>query len=160
MKLSDEWFTAIAESDSSNETVFVSGRYNIEDFRHSGKFRERAEVTWRYNSDAKGMPDDATAELMEEVMAALKRAMEKNKLAILTGVYTGAGERNMIFYTRNVPAFGNTLNEALASFELLPLTIYTEKDPQWEEYAEMCLLSGSDIDAMLDEEDVADCDVL
>lgn len=151
MKLSNDWFTAIAESDAGSETIFVSGRCNIEDFRNSGKFRERAEVTWRYNSDAKGMPDDATSELMEEVMAVLKRAMEKNKLAILTGVYTGAGERNMIFYTRNVPAFGNTLNEALASFELLPLTIYTEKDPDWDEYAEMCQLSGSDIDNMLDE---------
>lgn len=151
MRLTDEWFTAIAESDTGNDTIFVSGRIGIDEFRLSGKFRERAEVTWKYDTDAKGMPDEATAELMENVMSVLRRAMEKNKLAILTGVYTGAGERNMIFYTRNIPAFGNTLNEALSVFELLPLTIYTEKDPDWQEYAEMCVLCGDDVEDMIDE---------
>ena len=151
MRLSDEWFTAIAESEVGNDTIFISGRCDIDDFIKSGKFRERAEVTWSYTPDAKGMPDEVVAQRMEEVMAVLKRAMEKNKLAILTGVYTGAGERNMVFYTRNIPAFGTTLNEALAPFELLPLTIYTEKDPEWSEYAEMCQLRSNDIDDMLDE---------
>ena len=152
MKLSDEWFTAIAESEVGTDTIFVSGRCDIEEFRLSGKFKERAEVTWRYDADGKGMPDEATATLMEEVMAVLRRAMEKNKLAILTGVYTGVGERNMIFYTRNIPAFGNTLNEALMSYELLPLTIYTEKDPDWNEYAEMCLLRSDDVEELPDED--------
>lgn len=153
MRLSDEWFTAIAESEVGNDTIFVSGRCDIDEFIQSGKFRERAEVTWHYDADAKGMPDEGTATLMEEVLAVLKRAMEKNKLAILTGVYTGAGERNMVFYTRNIPAFGNTLNEALAPFELLPLTIYTEKDPQWCEYNEMCHLRCDDIEASLGDDD-------
>ena len=153
MRLSDEWFTAIAESEVGNDTIFVSGRCDIDEFIKSGKFRERAEVTWSYEADVKGMPGEAVAERMEEVMAVLKRAMEKNKLAILTGVYTGAGERNMVFYTRNIPAFGNTLNEALASFELLPLTIYTEKDPDWSEYAEMCQLRSDDVDVMIDDEE-------
>lgn len=152
MKLTDEWFTAIAESEVGNDTIFVSGRIGIDEFRLSGKFRERAEVTWKYDADSKGMPDESTAELMENVMAVLKRAMEKNKLAILTGVYTGAGERNMVFYTRNIPAFGNTLNEALSTFELLPLTIYTEKDAEWDEYAEMCLLREGDVEEMIEEE--------
>lgn len=154
MKLTDEWFTAIAESEEGNDTIFVSGRCGIDEFRCSGKFRERAEVTWRYDADSKGMPDEATAMLMEDMMATLRRAMEKNKLAILTGVYTGGGERNMIFYTRNIPAFGNTLNEALMPYELLPLTIYTEKDADWSEYAEMCVLRSDDVDDMVDDEDV------
>ena len=145
MKLTDEWFTAIAEGEENGATIFVSGRYDIELFRDSGKFKERAEVTWRYDADAKGMPCEEVAELMEEVLSALKRAMEKNKLAILTGVYTGGGERNMIFYTRNIPAFGETLNQALAPFELLPISIYTEKDPLWEEYAEMYQLRSDEI---------------
>lgn len=152
MKLSDEWFTAVAESEVGNDTIFVSGRCNIDEFIKSGKFKERAEVTWSYQADAKGMPDDEVAQRMEEVQLVLKRAMEKNKLAILTGVYTGAGERNMVFYTRNIPAFGTTLNEALAAFELLPLTIYTEKDPDWNEYCEMCMLRNDDVEDMIDDE--------
>lgn len=137
MKLTDEWFTAIAESETNNRTIFISGRYHIDEFKESGKFPFRAEVTWHYSPDTKGMPDEKSAELMENVLIALKKAMEKDKLAILTGVYTGDNERNMIFYTRNVAAFGNKLNEALIPFEKLPISIYTENDPEWNEYAEM-----------------------
>ena len=136
MKLTDNWTTSIADGDNGH-LLIISGRILIEEFAQSGKFNERAEVSWKYTGDERGMPDDDTARLMEEVQEALKIVMEKNKLAIMTGVYTGEGERVWVFYTRNVPAFGTSLNEALASFELLPITIYTEKDPDWEEYWSM-----------------------
>ena len=136
MKLTDIWFTALAESEDG-QMIVVSGRDNISDFRKSGKFRERAEVTWSYRSAINGMPSEEEAKKMEEVLLVLQRSMEKNKLAILTGVYTGAGERTWVFYTRNVPAFGQMLNDALADFERLPLSIYTEKDLEWAEYQEM-----------------------
>lgn len=145
MKLTDEWFTAVAESEEGKDTIFVSGRYDIDLFRESGKFRERVEITWRYAADTLGMPDEPTAAVMEQVKEAIKKTVEKNKLAILTGVYTGGGERNMVFYTRNVPAFGEALNEALSGFEMLPITIYTEKDEAWNEYAEMCELRAFDV---------------
>lgn len=56
-------------------------------------------------------------------------------------------KRTWIFYTRNVPAFGEMLNKVLAPFEQLPIEIYTEKDPDWNEYSEMYELrqeEGSD----------------
>ena len=75
---------------------------------------------------------------LEAVEEALRKAMEKkDKLAILTGVYTGGGEKVWVFYTRTVRVFGERLNEALAPFELLPISIYTEMDPDWEEYKDM-----------------------
>ncbi|MDO5571936.1 MAG: DUF695 domain-containing protein [Bacteroidales bacterium] len=145
MKLGDVWFTTLAQSeDGSENVIFVSGREHIAEFINSGKFKERAEVTWKYQGDAKGMPDDKTAELMEEVQEALKKSMEKDKLAILTGIYTGNNERVWIFITRNVAAFGQKLNEALSGFELLPISIYTEKDPENNEYKEMLELKLSD----------------
>lgn len=136
MKLTDVWFTALSEAENGN-MVFISGRDHIMQFIKSGKFKERAEIYWKYEGDSKGMPHNETAKLMEEVLEALTKAMEKDKLAILTGVYTGDNERTMVFVTRNVPAFGERLNQALASFELLPITIYTEKDPENEEYLDM-----------------------
>lgn len=136
MRLTDEWFTALSESDGGR-IIFVSGRDDIEPFRTSGKFRERVEIYWKYDGDEKGMPRESDAVLMEQVRDTLKAAVEKNKLAILTGVYTGDNERTLVFYTRNIPAFGEMLNEALSPFELLPITIYTEKDPEWEEYIDM-----------------------
>ena len=83
------------------------------------------------------MPSEELAEQMENVQETLKKAMEKDKLSILTGVYTGGGEKVWVIYTRTVRVFGERLNEALASFELLPISIYTEVDPEWEEYLDM-----------------------
>lgn len=136
MRLSNEWFTALSEDESGN-LVAVSGRDELTEFVQAGKFKERVEITWKYEGDEKGMPSEELAEQMENVQETLKKAMEKDKLSILTGVYTGGGEKVWVFYTRTVRVFGERLNEALASFELLPISIYTEVDPEWEEYLDM-----------------------
>lgn len=136
MRLSNEWFTALSEDESGN-LVAVSGRDELTEFVQSGKFKERVEITWKYEGDEKEMPSEELAEQMENVQETLKKAMEKDKLSILTGVYTGGGEKVWVFYTRTVRVFGERLNEALASFELLPISIYTEVDPEWEEYLDM-----------------------
>ena len=120
MRLSNEWFTALSENESG-QLVTVSGRDELTEFIQSGKFKERVEITWKYEGDDKGMPSEALAE----------------KLSILTGVYTGGGERIWVYYTRTVRVFGERLNEALAPFEMLPISIYTEVDPEWEEYLDM-----------------------
>lgn len=136
MKLSNEWFTALSENENG-QLVTVSGRDELTEFIQSGKFKERVEITWKYEADDKGMPVETVAEQIDEVQEVLKRAMEKDKLSILTGVYTGSGERIWVYYTRTVRVFGERLNEALAPFELLPISIYTELDPEWEEYLDM-----------------------
>lgn len=136
MKLSNEWFTALSENENG-QLVTVSGRDELTEFIQSGKFKERVEITWKYEADDKGMPVETVAEQIDEVQEVLKKAMEKDKLSILTGVYTGSGERIWVYYTRTVRVFGERLNEALAPFELLPISIYTELDPEWEEYSDM-----------------------
>lgn len=136
MRLSNEWFTALSE-DEDGHLVTVSGRDELTEFIQSGKFKERVEITWKYEGDEKGMPMDALAEQMENVQETLRKAMEKDKFSILTAVYTGAGEKIWVFYTRTVRVFGERLNEALAPFDLLPISIYTEVDPEWEEYLDM-----------------------
>ncbi len=148
MRLSNEWFTTLSESES-NAMIIISGRDDIGEFIKSGKFKERVEISWKYTEcAAQGMPTEELAQQMEEVQECLQKAFEKNKLAILTGIYTGDNERTWVFYTRNIPAFGETLNKALQPFELLPITIYTEKDPDWNEYKEMyaCKATNSDIE--------------
>lgn len=136
MRLSNEWFTALSE-DEDGHLVTVSGRDELTEFIQSGKFKERVEITWKYEGDEKGMPIDVLAEQMENVQETLRKAMEKDKLSILTAVYTGAEEKIWVFYTRTVRVFGERLNEALAPFDLLPISIYTEVDPEWEEYLDM-----------------------
>ena len=80
MKLGDVWFSAIAEAENSDRMIVVSGRTEIEPFIQSGKFKERVEITWKYEADSKGMPNETTGKLMEEVQTVLKQAMEKDKI--------------------------------------------------------------------------------
>lgn len=137
MVLTDKWFSTMAEADNEMP-IFVTGRDNLDEFRLSNKFKERVEIYWKYDSNHNGMPSDAEGELMEQVINALQKAVEKDKLAILTGIYTGNNERTLVFYTRTSRVFGERLNEALASFPQLPITLYVEIDPDWNEYQELC----------------------
>lgn len=96
MKLSNEWFTALSQSDNG-QLITVMGRGSLGEFMQSGKLKERVEITWKYEADEKGMPVEDIAEKIEVVQEALRKAMEKDKLAILTSVYTGGGEKNLGF---------------------------------------------------------------
>lgn len=136
MVLRDNWFSAAAEADNG-APIFINGRIDIDEFRNSGKFPERVEVYWAYAPCYNHLPSEEEGKQMEEVLDLLKRAMEKDKLAILTGVYTGNDERTMVFYTRSSRVWGERLNDVLSELPLLPIEIYVEKDVEWNEYAEM-----------------------
>ncbi|MGL4806290.1 MAG: DUF695 domain-containing protein [Bacteroidales bacterium] len=136
MKLSNEWFSALSTAENGN-LIIVSGREELDEFKACRKLKERVEIYWKYEGDDKGMPTDSEAELMENVQEKLQKAVEKDKLAILTGIYTGDKERTLVFYTRTSRVFGERLNEALAEFELLPISLYVELDEEWDEYTDM-----------------------
>jgi hypothetical protein len=83
------------------------------------------------------MPEDGDAQLMEQATDALQAAFKKDKIAYMTGIYTGAGERDWVFYTKNLAIFGTVFNKALAELDQMPLEIEALDDPEWEEYTEM-----------------------
>ncbi|MDE6555342.1 MAG: DUF695 domain-containing protein [Duncaniella sp.] len=130
------WWTAPAESESGR-LIMVTGRKDIEKFRSNPRYKIRIEVGWPYSGEADGMPDAATSELMEQVQEALQTAFRKDPVAVLTGVFTGDGRRDWVFYTTSTHIFGRKLNEALSAMPLLPLEISAENDPGWEAYDEM-----------------------
>lgn len=136
LKLTDEWWTSPAEADNG-ALVMVTGRRDMEPVIATSKYNYRIEITWKYEAEQNGMPDVATSTLMEEVQDALQADFMKDPVAVLTGIYTGNGERNWVFYAMSVKIFERKLNEDLARFELLPLTLYVEHDPEWSEYQEM-----------------------
>lgn len=144
MTLTDKWFTALSDNEDGTYT-FISGRSDIEAFIEQGKLGERVEVTWHYAKDEKGLPaDDREAQVMEAVEERLRKAMEKDRLAILTGIYTGQGKREWIFITRSTTAFGQRLNEALTGLPQLPIEIYAEADPHNDEYRQLLDIRGED----------------
>lgn len=140
MSKESEWWTSPTESESG-QLIMVTGRRDVEKFRKNPKFNIRIEISWEYQPDLNGMPDVATSTLMSEVTDALQDCFDKDPIAVMTGIYTGDGERNWIFYTLSTHIFNRKLNEALSLMPMLPLKIYAENDPDWEEYSEMKDLS-------------------
>lgn len=137
----NDWWTCPTESEDGR-LIMVSGRRDVDSLRRNPKFNIRIEITWQYSElPSAGMPDDQTAKIMEEVTDALNGEFAKDPIAVMTGIYTGAGERNWVFYTLSTQIFNKKLNNALASLPLLPLTITAENDPDWNEYDEMRELS-------------------
>ena len=111
-------------------------RYNGYSFGNLNNIR--VEVTMPYTpAGPLGFPDEATSELLDRATEAMQAELKGKTTAIMTGIYTGAGERNWVFYTFSTDAFGGFLNRALAELPLLPLQIYAENDPDWAEYDEM-----------------------
>lgn len=134
---SGDWWTAPAESESGN-LIMVTGRRDVDSFRKNPKFHTRVEVTWNYSeSDSSGMPSEQIAEKMNSVDNVLRETFRKDPIAVLTGIYTGDGQRNWIFYTLSLNIFCRKFNEALAEFETFPIVLSAAEDPDWEEYAEM-----------------------
>ncbi len=104
----------------------------------TGVYRYRVEVTWPYEGDGKGLPTYTDSKVMEEVTNALNNCFDRDPVAVLTGIYTGDGQRNWVFYTRSLHIFQRKFNEVMAPFPALPLEFEAEEDPDWEEYREMC----------------------
>ena len=116
LKVSDEWWTCPAEAENG-KLIMVTGRANMEEIIATGKYNTRVEITWKYIVDKDGMPDVATSSLMEEVQDALQADFMKDPVAVLTGIYTGNGERTWVFYVMSVKIFERKFNEDLAKFD-------------------------------------------
>lgn len=132
----DKWWTYPAESDDG-KTIIVTGRDGIEKWQKPGKFPVRVTVSWDYEAKDDGMPYDEDANLMEEATDALLSEFRKDKCAVMSGIYTGNGRRDWVFYTHNLNIFGKVFNRALENVADMPLKFDASEDPDWEEYNEM-----------------------
>lgn len=149
------WLTTPLESNESGNLVMATIRRDVEKFRSNPRYRFRVEVSWPYEAASKGMPSEELSEEMEAVIGQLEATFTKDPVAVLTGIYTGEGVRDLVFYTLSLHIFQRKFNEALAAFPPLPLTFTAEDDGDWEEYASMLALAsaadGDDEDADADE---------
>ncbi len=132
----DDRITAPATDDNGN-TIIVTAITDVAKFRSKPKYAIRVEITFPYSADSLGFPEAKDAELLETITANFEKLLKGKNTAILTGIYTGAGERNWVFYTFSTDIFNRFLNHALAELPLLPLRITAENDPDWAEYDEM-----------------------
>lgn len=131
------WTTPTQSADNPHKVVIVTGRRDVETFRKNPRFKYRVDVTLPYEADATGMPDYQTSKLMAEATDSIAAVLKKDPVAVMTGIYTGDGKRDWIFYTVSLHIFQRKFNEAMAQLPTLPLEFHAEEDPQWEEYQNM-----------------------
>lgn len=136
MASSNRWWTFPAEAENG-KTILVTGRDGMEEIIRSGKYIYRVNVYWNYNSQPDGMPEEEDALMLEKVTDALQEKFKKDKVAYMTGIYTGDGRRDWVFYTKNLNIFSTVFNSALEELPTVPLVIEAESDPDWEEYLNM-----------------------
>lgn len=134
--MKDIFWTYPAEAENGL-TIIVTGRDAIDKFRDSGKYIYRVNVSLPYTPLPDGMPEEAAAERLGEITDALLEETEKDKAAIVTGIYTGDGRRDWVLYTKSLFIFRNIFNRALADMPEFPFEISAEEDPDWQEYQEM-----------------------
>ncbi len=139
------WLTSPLETENpEGNLVLATVRKDVRKFIDNPRFRYRVEVAWRYTPADAGMPSEADSELMEQVQEAIEKTLDKDPVAVLTGVYTGDGERDLVFYTLSLHIFQRKFNEILEPFPLLPLEFSAEEDPNWEEYRTMLAITSAD----------------
>lgn len=136
MKVPDKWWSYPTESESG-KTIIVTGHDGLDNVIESGKYIYRLDVSWKYDALPDGMPTDEDAEMMEKVTDALTEELKRDKAVVLTGIYTGDGRRDWVFYTKNLRIFSSLFNRALESLPQLPLLIEASEDAGWEEYRDM-----------------------
>ncbi|MCH5220504.1 MAG: DUF695 domain-containing protein [Muribaculaceae bacterium] len=134
-----QWETAIADGESG-KVVFVTGRRDVDKFRNNKRYSIRITVDIKYKDTPSGLPDNEDALMLMEVTDRLVDVFHKDPVAVLTGIYTGDGQRTLVFYTASTHIFQRKFNEALEDLPVLPISIAAENDPEWEEYAEMLLV--------------------
>ena len=96
----DDIITAPATDDNGN-TIIVTAFTNMAKFRSKPKYSIRVEISLPYSADSLGFPDAKDAELLETITTNFEKLLKGKNTAVLTGIYTGAGERNWVFYTFN-----------------------------------------------------------
>ena len=126
----ETWWTCPLEDDEGH-LIMVTGRADVEKFRDNPRFSIRVEINLPYSATTDGMPDRVSAEMLDQVLESLKCELRKDPVAVLTGVYTGAGVRTMVFYTLSTQIFNKKLNQALAELPLLTIELTSENDPEW-----------------------------
>lgn len=134
--MKDIFWTYPAEAENGN-TLIITGRDGIESLINSGKYIYRVDVSLSYSALPDGMPAPDAAADLEKITDALLAETGKDPAAVITGIYTGDGRRDWIFYTRSLYIFRNIFNRALESLPAFLFEMAATEDPGWEEYRNM-----------------------
>jgi len=145
----DMWSAGEGENDGT--PFILRFRPNLQAFIATGQYNKHFIITWPYESDNTSlMPDEEELDLMTAVEDALVDIFENDVQCVLAFVYTGQNQKDWHWYSKDITETGNRLNTALSDFEVLPIELASEDDPDWAEYN--AVLAGA-VDAIEEDDE-------
>lgn len=146
----DNWIYAEGENGG---TVFqLRYRPQLQKFIATEKYLTRLTICWNYKSDNSVLlPNDDDMKLMEDVENCLVDIFEDDLQCILAFVYTGQNKKEWHWYSSDIAETGKRLNLALSEFDVLPLTLTSTHEPEWDEYN--LVLADSDDSTIVEDDD-------
>ena len=101
MRLSDVWFTALSENESG-QMITVYGRDELNEFTESGKFKERVEITWKYQANRRL---SAMRQVMHPVTLSL-RVKARSRRTVPAAAQGNVTDNDYVMLPVNVQARG------------------------------------------------------
>lgn len=133
--ITDQEMWTAAEGENDGVPFLLRFRPNLQAFIATKKYNERLILLWNYDSNNNSlMPDEKEMELMEKVENSLVEILENDLQAILSFVYLGHNQKEWHWYSSDIAETGKRLNNALSEFDVLPIELSSENDPEWNEY--------------------------
>ncbi|MDJ0970873.1 MAG: DUF695 domain-containing protein [Kiloniellales bacterium] len=126
----DVW--ALAEAHSAQGPMLKRFRTPILQPVDITSHRRVLRILWIYAEEGTGeMPSSEDSDRMEKFENLTCDALEKDHLAVLTAVVTFDGARQWVWYTSDVPACGQRINEMPQEEERYPIELDAFDDPDW-----------------------------
>lgn len=133
--ITDEDTWTISKGINCGFPFILRFRPNLKEFVIIKEYCERIILLWKYDStDNSLLPGEEEMDLMEKVENALVEILENDLQAILSFVYSGQNKKEWHWYSSNIDETCKRINDALSGFEILPIELLLEGDPEWSEY--------------------------
>ena len=125
------WTILESTSDDGGSTVYIRVKRYEDAFPHA-EMPEKLALVWKFSHAGSGMPTTEEMKALEEFEDRICDAVEDDHHATLSAVFTGAGERAWIFYSRDVDGFMQRLSNMPHPDGAYPIEIDHETDAEWE----------------------------
>lgn len=133
---SDSW--NVAHGKDPEQPSILRYRPNLSGSVGDPSYNRRLTIIWPFGSeDESGMPNDEQSAELKKFEDTMIEALDSTGIAILTFVFTSAGQREWCFYFSDVDEAGRAINEALAGQPVLPIQLGVEEDPDWSMFREV-----------------------
>ena len=128
----------------SGKTILVTGRGDVAAKREKGRHNYRMDISLGYDAAPDGLPDAEASKTLDAITEAFHEMCRREKGVVLTGIFTGDGSRDWMFYAVSPEIFRRAFNIALRELPVYPFIFEAFEDPAWEAYDDMAAAAPED----------------